>query len=230
MSIFGIVPFDLKSKISPAPTGLDNGLPVVSIGDCGDLEDSTATEIIAAAEARVLGHLNDPNLTEAAEIVTRWYHPGAAYSLTLTPVDPASIRYWINYSGSWEDRHAINPPMGTTVSSDSDGVLTISGLTAGSRITVEYKHEAAKGPLYAWIKDVVLTLAAVEVARRFDTFNSLDPNARTRWTEWQDQAERWMREISAGWRPKLPEIDSPGALTSTTARIRQIPSITGPLW
>jgi hypothetical protein len=198
-SLFGITPQDLLSKLVPAPGSESFAF---SIGPNGppenDLSNAAALAIIEEQEAIVesyLRHKYQRLLRRVeGEIAVRFAFEGqATCRATLTPI--TSIEVYKNWprTRAWADRRpgeAMDPSEYSV--NFSTGVITFAqALSENDQIYLDYYHEGASKLVD--LRHLVLSLAAVEVARRFSYFRSAE--GFDRFEGWQSSSAGHLRDL-----------------------------------
>jgi hypothetical protein len=218
--VFGIEASDLLAKLMPIV-----GAGSFSIGDedGDDLTTAAAEDIIAIAEDRVLSSLPERyrSLMRSVdgEVVVRSAQDGqTTFSTGLKPVVAGTLRIYINFpGGAWSERERLpmtdgTPARGTRFPlADSEFALTAATgavvldepLETGDRVVVCYDHAGATG--MKWFRDLALTYAAIEIARRFAYFRSAD--GYDRFQAWNVDADLWLKNFARGAAPGLDAID-----------------------
>ncbi len=187
-SLFGITAADIQAKLAPV-----NEDEVFAIGAGRDLEEAACLEIVEEWEDIVLGRLRDRYRQLCrrvdGEILIRQAVGGeTSATVALRPITAGTLKLWKNFPSSrmWEARD------GSLAMAEADycynattGVITlVSALVAGDTLWGEYDHGAAsqlKG-----LRDIIKTLVAIEISRRFDFFREGDRPAF--WGEWEASA------------------------------------------
>lgn len=169
-TLFALSGTDLQKKLQPV-----NGNQTFLIGDGGDLTTAEAEEILNIAEDRVLMRLH-PRYRQLlrevdGEILVRSAQGGE--SVFVTGIAPVSdVKLWLNFPRErmWESRSTDLAMASVTYSVDATtGTITLAAaLVKGDRLFATYKHTGANKVL--GLRDSALTLAAVEVSRRFAFF------------------------------------------------------------
>jgi hypothetical protein len=184
MNLFGLLPSDLQAKVQPSSDEQS-----WKIGSGHDLSDAGAQSILDVAADRVLMRL--PHRYRQlcrrvdGEILTQRAKGGeTTFALGIFPVVAGTLKLWKNFptSGMWTGRDPrLAMDSGFSVNT-STGLVTLStALVAGDSLYAEYDHTGASSLLA--LRDMALTLAAVEVARRFAFFR--DGEGFERFDNWE---------------------------------------------
>ena len=198
-SLFGLTPQDLLAKLVPAPGQEDFAF---SIGPAGppehDLSEANAMQIVAEQEAVVesyLRHKYQRLLRRVeGEVAVRFAEPGQTECrATLTPV--TWLRVYRNYprSRAWPDRRPSEAMREEEYTLDAEaGVITfVEPLKENDRVWLDYEHGGARK--LGDLRHLVLSLAAVEVARRFAYFRTGD--GFDRYEGWQSSSAGHLRDL-----------------------------------
>lgn len=182
-SLFGLSAADLQLKVQPR-----NDEQTFEIGVDGDLTEGEALGIIAVAEDRVLSRLPARYRQLCryvdGEVLTGNAVGGeTAFKTGLAPV--SGLLLWKNYPGGrmWNGRD-VGLAMATSlfsVDETTGEIELVEGLKAGDRLWAEYAHSA--GNRLLMLRDAALTLAAVEVSRRFAFFQDGETGV---FSDWED--------------------------------------------
>jgi hypothetical protein len=198
-SLFGLTPQDLLAKLVPAPGAEGYAF---SIGPNGppenDLSDADAMKIIEEQEAIVesyLRHKYQRLLRHVeGEIAVRYAYEGQlTCKATLTPITAMYIYKNWPRTRAWCDRRpseAMDPSEYSV--NFSTGIITFTTpLRENDQIYLDYYHEGASKLVD--LRHLVLSLAAVEVARRFAYFRSAE--GFDRFEGWQSSAAGHLRDL-----------------------------------
>lgn len=188
-SIFGLTATDLQKKLQP-----ENGTETFLIDDDeGNLSEADAEEIIETWEEWVLTRI-DKRYCELltyvdGEILIRNAVGGeTSLRLGIFPVIGSSVVLYKNFPGSrlWQARDRSLAMSGGFSVNESTGAVTLDvALEAGDQVIGEYGHTGASRVLT--LRDAALSLAAVEVARRFQFFREESPDPSV-FTDWKNDA------------------------------------------
>lgn len=188
MSLFGITATDLQEKVQPV-----NGEQTFAIGEEGDLSTERAEEIIRTAEDRVLmrlphryrqlcRHVDGEVLIRSASGGERVFQTG------LAPI--SDLLLYLNFPGSrmysGRDRSLALPEEAYSYTPETGAIELLNGLQPSDRLWAEYDHEA--GHRLLALRDVAMTLAAVEVARRMAFFARGDSDGPDVFNDWEQSA------------------------------------------
>lgn len=198
-SLFGITSGDLLGKLVPAPGS--EGF-AFSIGMNGppenDLSDADALGIIEEQEAMVesyLRHKYQRLLRRVeGEVAVRFAYDGQTVCrATLTPV--VSMRVFKNFprSRAWADRRPSEAmdPSEYSLNVATGEIVFVVPLLENDRVFLDYEHAGASKLVD--LRHLVLSLAAVEVARRFAYFRSAE--GFDRFEGWQSSAAGHLRDL-----------------------------------
>jgi hypothetical protein len=175
--VFALTAAALISKVAPVDGG-----DRITVGPTGDITEAVAVDdILTPAENRVLMRLPSRQRSlcthvDGERIVTNATAGDTGpFTFGLTPV--SKVKLWLNFprDATWGDRSAVAtiPAADYTISVGKDSVTLATALEAGDNIIAEYDHTAAATAL-SELRDIALTLAAVELARRVGFFNDSD--------------------------------------------------------
>lgn len=207
-SLFGLTATDIQKKIQPL-----NGEWTFQIGTPGDLSAADCEAIIAIQEDRVLSALPDKHRKLMrrvdGEVLTRYATAGQATLKTgLTPVVVGSLALYVDFPEAlaWADRnpsHALE--LAAFSLNSASGIITlVTPLKEGQRVAAEYEHGAASKNL--WLRELVVTYSAVEIARRFAYFRTAE--GVERFDAWEAQADRFLGEMRRSQRPGVEGIET----------------------
>lgn len=188
-TVFKLAAADLVAKIAPADGGSR-----FTVGTGGDVTEAVAVnEILQPAESRVLmrlpGRLRSLCTHVDGEFLTRYAAAGETgpFAFGLTPA--SNVCVWRSFPGNvtWGRRRSVEPLASSAYTVNAGGTtLTLAaGLTEGQTLVVEYDHGAAATALPE-LRDIALTLAAVEAARRVGFF--ADAEGWERFANWEQSA------------------------------------------
>lgn len=184
-TVFKLVATDLVAKIAPVDGGQR-----FTVGTPGDISEAVAVnEILQPAENRVLmrlpGRLRALCTHVDGEFLTRYSAAGATGPFSFGLVPASNVRVWVNFPGyvTWGQRGHVAPLASSAYTVTNGLTLTLAtGLREGQTLVAEYDHAGAAGALPE-LRDIVLTLAAVETARRIGFFN--DAEGWERFANWE---------------------------------------------
>lgn len=185
MNLFGLLPPDLQAKVQPTSDEQS-----WKIGSGNDLSEAGAQDLLDAAADRVLMRL--PHRYRQlcrrvdGEILTQRAAGGeSSFVVGLFPLVSGTVKLWKNFptSGLWTQRdpHLEMAVDGFSVDASTGTITLVSPLAVGDRLYAEYDHAGASKLLA--LRDMALTLAAVEVARRFAFFR--DGEGFERFDNWE---------------------------------------------
>lgn len=213
-TIFGISASDILAKLVP---NSDAAGTTFDIGDGGteDLTTAQAEAILNIQEGKVLMRLNERYrrmMTRIeAEVVTRYAtDQQTSFQLDLYPV--SNVKLYRDYSLTGRGWSARN--VNDEVDSDdysvnlSTGEITFTtGLPMGASLLAEYNHtyaSTADDVDLLSLRDYVVTLAAVEISRRFLYFQQGE--AFETFTDWESSVMQDLTRLSSI--PFLDAVDS----------------------
>lgn len=194
-SIFGITAAELGAKVQPRTGGKG-----FAIGAGKDLEDAAALALIEDAEAMVVSYLRPSYqrlLTRVAgEIVVAEARGGeTVLQASLVPFT-ATPKVFVNFPRwlAWGSRGPSEELPAADYTADlAAGTVTLAtALTKGDRVFLDYAHGAA--PTLLALRSCALTLAAVELSRRFAYFQTTD--GADRFEGWQASAAGFLRDLA----------------------------------
>jgi hypothetical protein len=198
-SLFGITSADVLAKLVPVGGAGDF---VFSIGDDGppdeDLSTADCLEIVEEQEAMVESYMRHKyqrllRRVEGEVAVRRATEGQLTCQASLFPV--TSMRVFKNFPSSraWPDRMPGEAMAEAEYSVDlASGVVTFAeGLAENDRIYLDYEHEGCSK--LKDLRHLVLSLTAVEVARRFAYFQSAD--GFDRFEGWQSSSAGHLRDL-----------------------------------
>lgn len=201
-SLFGITVADVVGKIDPKPEGYAG--PGFGVGDLGSEALTTAQceAIVAEMEAELESYVPEKYLKLLRRVEGEVAVPIArdgqtTCSASLVPV--TSMRVFKNWDRkrAWRDRDDDDELVDGTDFTwvGSTGVVTLlEPLKSRESIILEYDHTAA--PKLLDLRNMVLTLVAVEVARRFPAFRNVD--GFDRFDGWQSTVAGQLRDLRDG--------------------------------
>lgn len=198
-SLFGLTPDDLLAKLVPAPGSESFSFSIGADGPPSqDLSNAAALAIIEEQEALVesyMRHKYQRLLRRVeGEIAVRFAYEGqTTCRATLSPVTSVAVYKNFPRSRAWGDRRP-SEAMGSAEYSlnGSTGEITFTeALRENDRVWLDYEHTGASKLVD--LRHLVLSLAAVEVARRFAYFRSAD--GFDRFEGWQSSAAGHLRDL-----------------------------------
>ena len=195
MSLFGVTKDDVLLKLVPSP----GNAQVFSIGADKDMTEAQLDGIIAEQEAIVESYLRHKYQVlmrrVEGEVAVRRAFPGqTTCQASLTPVVEMKGIYKNFARGrAWPDRRFSEAMGADEYSVDlATGVVTFAvPLEENDRIFLDYTHGGASKLLD--LKHLVLSLVAVEIARRCAYFRSAD--GFDRFEGWQISAAGHLRDL-----------------------------------
>ena len=188
MSLFGLLPSDLQVKLQPVA-----GEQTFLIDDEGDLTEAMAVDILQTAEDRLLMRLEHRyrqllRRVDGEILVGRAAGGETVLQCGMFPLVSGTVKVWKNFpsEGLWTAR---NPVLALStgeysVNLTTGAVTLVTALVAGDSIYIEYDHTGAARVLA--LRDMALTLAAMEVARRLAFFRD---------GEGFDRLEGWKTDV-----------------------------------
>lgn len=201
-SVFGITSSDIQKKIAPI-----NADQVFTISNSEQLSDADCLSIIEKAEDQLKTNL-DPkyrrSLTKIdGEILTDYASSNqTAFQTSFYPISNLKlyIDFKVKYVSSglsiaqvgWERRNSSHVASSSLYTANtSTGAITFTtGLVESQTLYAEYDHTYASNFLY--LKDIVCTLAAIEISRRF-YFNINDSS--NRFLEWEEMVNKDLAKL-----------------------------------
>lgn len=197
-SLFGITPADLQAKLVPASA--EGSFVSFSIGDGGsdDLSSAGALAIVETQEAIVESYLRPKYQTllrrVPGEIAARFAEAGqTTVQATLRPVTTVHVYKNFPRTRAWPDRRPAERMSASEYTvNPTTGLVTFAvALRENDEIVLDYWHTGAG--LLLDLKHLVLSLAAVEVSRRFAYFKTAD--GFERFEGWQSSAAGHLRDL-----------------------------------
>lgn len=198
-SLFGLSGSDLLKKLVPLA---GSGSSTFSIGTTGpptnDMSSADALAIIEWAESQVEGYCR-PKYQKLlrrveGEIIVRAATAGQATAqLTMIPATSCTLYKNFPRSRAWFDRQPREAMNSDQYSVNlATGAITFSPvLCEGDVIYADYAHSGCG--LLLDLRELALSLAAVEVSRRFSYFRSAD--GVERFEAWQSSAAGYLRDL-----------------------------------
>lgn len=197
-SIFGLTPQDLLRKVAPAPGTAHSFTIGVEGPPENDLSDADAMAIIEAQESMVESYMR-PKYKRLlrrveGEVAVRWAQEGqTTCRASLRPIVSMTIYRNFPRSRAWPDRRPSEamPADHYSLDAESGEITFAQPLRANDMIYLDYEHEGASKLLD--IRELVLSLSAVELARRFAYFRSAE--GFDRFEGWQVSSAGHLRDL-----------------------------------
>jgi len=191
-SIFGIVPSDSQNKLVPNGSNTE-----FQAGTTGNISDAVHLSIVEMCEDKLKANLDTKYRILLSridgEVLVNFASAGdTSFTTSFQPI--SNLKLYKNIpTSAWEIRTNtyLISPSDYTANTTTGAIVLSTPLSEGDRIVAEYSHTGA-GRL-AHLKDLVVTMVALEVAKRYPYFNSGD--LLERFTKWNEDVENDLRRL-----------------------------------